>query len=154
VLAGGAAGLLLAACTDTPAPAPAPTTPPPPDPLLAELAAERTLLAAYDAAIARHPGLRPRLAGPRADHAEHVTALARYAGEPTPTPTPSISSPAVTSPAPAVPGTPAAALAGLRAAERAAASARGTAALTATPARAALLAGISASEASHLVVLA
>jgi hypothetical protein len=52
-----------------------------------------------------------------------------------------------------VPGTPAAALAALRAAERAAASARGTAALTAPADRARLLAGISASESSHLVVL-
>jgi hypothetical protein len=53
-----------------------------------------------------------------------------------------------------VPVTPAAAVAALRAAERAAASARGTAALTATPDRARLLAGISASEASHVAVLA
>jgi hypothetical protein len=53
-----------------------------------------------------------------------------------------------------VPGTVRAAVAALRAAERAAASARGTVALTAPPDRARLLAGISASEASHVVVLA
>jgi hypothetical protein len=52
-----------------------------------------------------------------------------------------------------VPATPAAAVAALRAAERAAASARGTVALTAPPDRARLLAGISASEASHVAVL-
>ena len=53
-----------------------------------------------------------------------------------------------------MPATLAAALAALRAAERAAASARGTVALTAPPDRARLLAGISASESSHVVVLA
>jgi hypothetical protein len=53
-----------------------------------------------------------------------------------------------------VPATVAAAVAALRAAERAAASARGTVALTAPPDRARLLAGISASEASHVAVLA
>ncbi|HEV7657047.1 MAG TPA: hypothetical protein VGP36_20275 [Mycobacteriales bacterium] len=53
-----------------------------------------------------------------------------------------------------VPRTAALALAVLRGAERAAASARGTVALTAPADRARLLAGISASESSHLVVLA
>jgi hypothetical protein len=59
----------------------------------------------------------------------------------TPTPTASVA------------GTVAAALAALRAGERAAASARGTVALTAPADRARLLAGISASEASHVAAL-
>jgi hypothetical protein len=53
-----------------------------------------------------------------------------------------------------VAATAGAALAALRAAERSAASARGTVALTAPADRARLLAGISASEASHLAALA
>jgi hypothetical protein len=53
-----------------------------------------------------------------------------------------------------VPGTAVGALAALRGVERAAVTARGTAALTAPATRARLLAGITASEASHLVVLA
>ena len=162
--------LLLAGCTgEADAPGPAPTTPPPPDPLLAELSDESRLVATYDAAIARHPGLRARLAGLREDHLRHAQALAAVLGLPAPGGTPDAggtagpgrTGPGGTGPggvptaaATPVPATPAAALAALRAAERAATSARGTAALTAAAARASLLAAISASEASHLVVLA
>ena len=166
------------------------------DPLLAELASERRLIASYDATIARHPRLRGRLTGLRTDHVEHAVALATALGLPAPDagttasggmpdpgPTggtapgatggaagsagtggagrgagapgvPGTSGTSGVPGVPGVPGTPAAAVAALRAAERAAASARGTAALTATADRAALLAGISASEATHLVVLA
>lgn len=190
VLAAGAAGVALTGCTVGARPAPTPTTPPPPDPLLAELMSERRLIASYDATIARHPGLRGRLTGLRADHLEHAAALATALGRPAPDaagtaapggptdpgPTSGPTDPSPTDPSPtggasrpdgtggassspgpgvpAVPGTPVAAVTALRAAERAAASARGTAALTATADRAALLAGISASEATHLVVLA
>lgn len=127
--------------------APAPTTsPPPPDPLLAELVDERALLVLYDAVARRHPALRTRLAGPRADHAEHVTALEQLLGT---TPAPTASVPAV-----GVPAAPKAALAALRSAERAAANARSAAALDATGERSGVLASIAASEATHGLVLA
>jgi hypothetical protein len=152
VLAAGAGGALLTACTAGGSPAAVPTTPPPPDPLLAELAQEQRLVAVYDATATRYPALRARLAGPRADHAEHAAALTRLLGRPAGLPSPAATATASAAPV-LVAKTAAAALVGLRAAERAAASARGTAALTASADRARLLAGISASEASHLVVL-
>ena len=172
VLIGGSVGvgLLVAGCTSDGPSSPTPTSPAPPDPLLAELADERTLIAAYDATTARYPALRARLSAVRADHAAHAAALVTALGPAAP-PSPASSSPSGTSPSPSgtssggtasggtasggpVPGTVGAALAALRAAERAAASARGTVALTAPPDRARLLAGISASEASHVAVLA
>jgi len=167
VLIGGTvgAGLLVAGCTSGGPDASAPTTPPP-DPLLAELADERRLVAAYDATVARYPALRGRLAAVRADHAAHAAALVTALGPAAPTPDATAAgsaaptagataTPAATATpgATAVPGTATAALAALRAAERAAASARGTVALTAPADRARLLAGISACESSHLVVL-
>jgi hypothetical protein len=160
VLIGGTvgAGLLLAGCTPDGPSSPAPTTAPPPDPLLAELADERRLVAAYDATIARYPALRARLAAVRTDHAAHAAALATALG-PAATPsttqsaTPDTATPTPT-PTQTVAATVGAALGALRAAERSAAAARGTVALTAPADRARLLAGISASEASHLAVLA
>ena len=171
VLIGGSVGvgLLVAGCTSDGPSSPAPTSPAPPDPLLAELADERTLIAAYDATMARHPALRARLSAVRADHAAHAAALVTALGPAAPpspapsgtTPAPSGTSPSSTGTASSatassspVPGTAVAAVAALRAAERAAASGRGTIALTAPPDRARLLAGISASEASHVAVLA
>jgi hypothetical protein len=178
VLIGGSVGvgLLVAGCTSDGPSSAAPSSPAPPDPLLAELADERTLIAAYDATMARSPALRARLGAVRSDHAAHAAALVTALGpaaprSPTtpapsgtrPTPSGTSPSPRGTSPSATVPGSPsgspvpgtlAAAVAALRAAERAAASARGTVALTAPPDRARLLAGISASEASHVAVLA
>ena len=146
MLAGLALAGLAGACeagTPAPAPDPASPTPPPPDALLAELVDERSLLATYDRAIARHPALRARLAGPRADHAEHVGALERL-----------LTAPPSASPVPVgVPGTTAGALAALRSAERAASNARASAALTASADRAGVLASIAASEATHGLVL-
>ncbi|HZB48444.1 MAG TPA: hypothetical protein VE547_05070 [Mycobacteriales bacterium] len=150
-LAGAGAGALAAAgCTAAggPAATPAPTIPPPPDPLLAELADELTLTAAYAATVARHPALASRLTGIRDDHVEHADALRREldaAGAPAPTRSPAPPRP--------VPASPAAALAALRAAERAAAAARGAVALAAPGDRAGLLASIAACETSHLRVL-
>jgi hypothetical protein len=167
VLIGGSVGvgLLIAGCTPDGPSSPVPTSPPPPDPLLAELADERKLVAAYDATMVRHPALRARLSAVRDDHAAHaaalVTALGPAAPPATPSPTESTSASLSTGvessgtvpSASAVPATVGAAVAVLRAAERAAASARGTIVLTAPPDRARLLAGISASEASHVAVL-
>jgi hypothetical protein len=170
VLIGGSVGvgLLVAGCTSDGPSDPAPTSPPPPDPLLAELADERTLIAAYDATMVRHPALRARLSAVRDDHAAHAAALVTALGPAAP-PSPAATTPATVSPTvspstgvgsggtqpsgSAVPATAGAAVAVLRAAERAAASARGTVALTAPADRARLLAGISASEASHVAVL-
>ena len=155
VLIGGTvgAGLLLAGCTSDGPSGAAPTAPPPPDPLLAELADERRLVAAYDATMARYPALRGRLTAVRADHAAHAAALGQALGPAaTPSASPGSASPTQT-PTPTAAATAGAALAALRAAERSAASARGTVALTAPADRARLLAGISASEASHLAVL-
>lgn len=150
-------GLLVAGCTAGSPSSPAPTSPPAPDPLLAELADERSLIAAYDATMARYPALRSRLTSVRDDHAAHAAALVAALG-PAASPSSSpASSPTGTStagpPGSPVPRTVGAAVAVLRAAERSAASARGTVALTAPADRARLLAGISASEASHVAVL-
>ncbi|HEY7104354.1 MAG TPA: ferritin-like domain-containing protein [Mycobacteriales bacterium] len=166
VLIGGSVGvgLLVAGCTAGGPSSPAPTTPAPPDPLLAELTDERRLIAAYDATVARHPALRARLTAVRDEHAAHAAALVTALGPaapPSPTTPAASASPTVSlstgvessGSGSRVPATPAAAVAALRAAERAAASARGTVALTAPPDRARLLAGISASEASHVAVL-
>jgi hypothetical protein len=151
----GLAGLGgLAGCTgrrggglSTPA-TPTPT-PPPPDPLLAELADERRLLAAYDAVGRGHPALAARIAPPRADHAAHEAALAQAVDEngnsAAPTGSPSRAIP--------LPAAPAAVLARLRAAERAASAARSAAALTAPGQRSGLLASIAASEATHELIL-
>jgi len=160
-------GLLVAGCTSGGPSSPAPTSPAAPDPLLAELADERSLIAAYDATMASYPAVRARLRSVRDDHAAHAAALVNVLGaaassspseatSSTGSSTGSPTSGATPSAAPSgrpVPATVAAAVAVLRAAERSAASARGTVALTAAPDRARLLAGISASEASHVAVL-
>jgi hypothetical protein len=148
VLAGLALAWLAGACepgTRLPAPTPTTTEPPPPDPLLAELIDERALLATYDAATGRHPALQATLAGPRADHVQHVAALERALG--------TAASPVPRVGGVGVPGAPASALAALRSAERAASNARAAAALTAPSDRAGLLASIAASEATHELVL-
>jgi hypothetical protein len=142
-----AAGALGAGCerdrrgsaTGTPSPAP-------PDPLLADLADERDLLARYDAVAAAHPALASRLAPLRDDHREHAAALARALGDAAPG-APSDSVPAPT------PGTPGAALAALATAERDAARRNTRSCLTAPADRAALLASIAACEATHEVLL-
>src|SRR5207247_435053 len=64
-----------------PAGATTPPAPPPrPDPLVAELDAERRLLAGYDATSAAHPALAARLAPLRADHVAPAAALDRALG--------------------------------------------------------------------------
>jgi hypothetical protein len=131
----------LAACTRE---APAPV-PPDPDDLLRSAAAdrERALLREYDAALLALPALAARLAPVRAEHAAHLAAL--LGPEPTAT-----GQPAATTAPPAEP----ASVQRLVAAERAAATAHGGAALEASQQLAGLLASLAASEASHPVALA
>ncbi|MDQ1666803.1 MAG: hypothetical protein QOH75_2834 [Actinomycetota bacterium] len=150
----GAATLLVAGCTRTSAPEP-PPGPTPDERLAARVAAEiSTLVAAYAATIARHPGTRPRLSTLMTEHEAHLSALHAT----TPTPTPSATASASSSPTPSgtaapVPATPADARAALATAEAAAASRRGDQALRARPELARLLASIAACGAGHVVLL-
>ncbi len=147
-----ACAVLTACRLDRRSPArPAPTASPIPRPsrptaLLALVAAEHDLLAAYDATLARHPALLPRLAALRADHAAHLDALAAVArvraGTPLPANTPAN-----------LPGVAGAALAALRAAEAAAAARTGAACLAAPATQAALLGSIAACESAHRLLL-
>lgn len=116
----------VAACTSTP------SRPAKVDPDVALRAAaverERGLLARYDAAPPS-----PVVAAIRAEHEQHLTAL----GAPSPAPT-----------------APPPASGSLVAAERAAAAGHAADAMKASPALAAVLASLAASEASHPVALA
>lgn len=145
-LLGAAAALPLAGCTSDDGP------PPPPDPddaLRAEaVERERSLLREYDAVLLALPDLAVRLTPLRGHHAEHLLALTGAAS----TPAPEASGDPV--PAVPVPATAAAALAGLADAERAAATGHRAGALAASRSLAAVLATLSASEASHPVALA
>jgi hypothetical protein len=133
----------------------------PVEPFSLYLAAERRLRDSYAATIAKHPSLKPRLAALMAEHTEHVLAMEAAIGEaaqssPSGAPTGSPSSAPATPDAAAkaaVPATPNGAVAALRAAEKAAAARYATACLAENGSRAALLASVSACEASHLVVL-
>lgn len=145
----GASGLLLlAGCTSDPAPPPA--APVDPDDALrgAAVERERELLRSYDAVLLALPDLASRLVAVRGEHAEHLLALTGRA--PTPSPAGS-SAPGV--PAVPPPATAAAALSSLAAAERAAATAHAADVAAASRPLAGLLAALSASEASHPVVL-
>lgn len=146
----GAAVSLAAACT-----ADRPPSPRPVDPDVALVAAaqrrEQALLAAYDAALLRAPGLGDLVGSLRDDHAAHLAALRSPAGSP---------SPAVLPPRPSgQPARPAGAsvLAGERAAlaalERSTAAEHARAVATASPDLAQLLASLAACESSHVVLL-
>lgn len=143
-LLGMSAAVPLAACTRD-------ASPPPPDPddLLRSAAVERerALLREYEAVLLVLPDLAVRLTPLMAEHAEHLLSLTRATATP--------SAAASGDPVPQVPppATAAAALSGLVTAERAAATAHATAALEASRELAGLLASLSASEASHPVVL-
>ena len=154
-LLGAGALLLVAGCREAPTPA---TPPVDPDDALRAAASERerVLLRAYDAALLAAPSLAARLAPLRAEHVEHLTALAgpRASGGPVaqaPTGSPAASAPPA--PAPPAPAPPAAVLAGLVRAEQSAAAGHGGAVGGASRPLAALLAVLAASEASHPVVL-
>ncbi|PZS32222.1 MAG: hypothetical protein DLM59_08595 [Pseudonocardiales bacterium] len=144
VLGGGTALVAASACDPLGRSGPRPrrSPSPGPDPLLELLAAERALLSQYDVVLARFPAA-PGAAAVRADHAAHVDALRAL-----------VHAPAAASPAPvSPPGTTAAAVAMLRAAETSAAARATDACLAAPAARAALLGSIAACETAHLVLL-
>lgn len=148
----GAGALLLAGCTAEAPPGPAPVDP---DDALraAAVAREGALLQAYDAALRAAPSLTARLAPVRAEHAVHLAALTG------PGPSPSSSRSALPgAPGPGAPGPATSAgatgvLAGLVRAEQAAATGHAGDVAAASRPLAALLASLSASEASHPVVL-
>lgn len=106
---------------------------------------EADLLAAYDATLARHPGLRTSLSPLRAEHAEHWAALAPAGAPPLATASPTATPP---------PEKSADAVRALIDLERRAVRARGDGCLVATLSLAPLLGSIAASEAAHAAVLA
>ena len=113
---------------------------------------ETALIARYGAVLAALPGLAGQLRPLLAQHHDHLARLRgrliipRAAAQPSASPSPS------PRPAP-VPGTPAGALADLRDAENAAAVALLAHLDTAPPSLAQLLVSISASEATHALIL-
>lgn len=124
--------------------------PVPPADVLAALGRERALLAAYDAALAA--GANALWSAVRAEHAAHVTALTALL--PATSASPSSASPSGTVSPSGSPTVRAPGVAGLVAAERAAAAAARAACLTGNGTAAVLLACIAASESSHAAVLA
>jgi hypothetical protein len=129
-----------------------------PDAAIQETAAdaERALLAAYAATVARHPELSGIVAAPSTHHAEHLAALTDGTMTPAATATASGGSPTTPRSAalsPAVSDDPRAAVAALAAAERAAAAHRLKNLDAASPALARLLASVGAAEAAHAALL-
>jgi len=140
---------------------------------------ERDLLAGYDAAIARHPGLAALLGGLRAQHAQHLAALAAQvptlatatpsdgsggspsgtagtAGTASPRVPASAFAPGNAGPSAGVDDSPparAAALTQLAAAERTAADAHRAGCLAATTSLVPLLASLRAAESCHADLL-
>lgn len=162
MLTGALAGLLTPALTACTGDGDEPEGPPPPDPdvVAADRAAdvERRLLAAYDAALVLAPQLTDRLLPLRGDHVAHLAALGlpetpeQPPTDPSagPTPTPS---PAPTVAPPPLPAEPGALLAALAELERRAAAGHGRDAVLRGRGVGAVLASLSASEASHVVAL-
>lgn len=115
---------------------------------------ESTLIARYGAVLAAVPGLAGELRPLLAQHHDHLARLRARLIIPRATAQPSASPSGTPSPRPApVPGTPAAALADLRDAENAAAAALLAHLAAAPPSLAQLLVSISASEATHALIL-
>jgi hypothetical protein len=155
VLAAAAAALPLAAAGCKGIEALGSPPKPAPDVAVAStaVAVERQLIAHYGAVLGAVPALAPTLRPLLAQHHEHLALLrARLivpaGGQPLPTPH-------VTTPGPVPPSftTPAAALRYLRDAENSAATALLARLATAPPSLAQLLASISASEATHALIL-
>ena len=143
LVVGGIAG--CSSSPDTDPNAPAPTGADDPDFTLrgTVVAAEVTLLAAYDDTIRAHSGLRATLQPLRDNHAAHLAAVNIGSAVTPPAPTP-----------PAIPDSPRAALRQLAALEAAAATQRAADCLTASRWQFSReLALIGASEASHHTAL-
>lgn len=144
VLAAGSLGALTACTSSDPVP------PAPVDPDVALVAAavvrEQALLTSYDDALAAHPELAALLTPLREQHFQHLARL-----QPATTATTTATAGPLGSPSRG--GSPLARRAALAALERAASAAHGAAAVTASRQLAPLLASLSASEASHVVVL-
>ena len=98
---------------------------------------ERALLSSYDAVLAALPTLAARLAPLRAEHEQHLAALAAPSPSPSPSAAPTVRT-----------------VAQLVALERTTAAAHATDALSASRELAMVLASLAASEASHPVGLA
>ena len=153
-----AAGLpLLAGCKGIGALGTPPT--PLPDVAIATdaIAGERALIARYDAVLRAMPGLAGQLRPLLAQHTEHLARLrgrlAEPAGATQPAAGPSGGTSTAASGSPPVPSTPAAALASLRSAENSASAALASHLPAGSPSFAQLLASISASEATHALLL-
>ncbi|MFI9719609.1 hypothetical protein ACIHFE_08120 [Streptomyces sp. NPDC052396] len=148
VLAGGAAALLLSGCSGTARPGPADGRAPDGSTLRARAARRSAeLLGRYDATLAAHPALAPRLRPLRDQVARHVQALG------TPTAAPSASPATTPAASPTAPGDEKAALEALADAERRTTEAH-TAALANAPGELArLLASIAAAGAAHTYLL-
>ncbi|MFD3661160.1 hypothetical protein ACFWVF_11255 [Streptomyces sp. NPDC058659] len=125
---------------------------------LRSVTAARNLLERYDAVLAAHPALAPRLTAPRRSVVAHAKALGEGGTTVKPvTASPSASasvSPSAAAPAPVpVPADPRAALEDLAAAERKASDGHLNALLTAPPEYARLLASVAAAGAAHAYLL-
>jgi hypothetical protein len=157
VLAGLGATLLVSGCSAAPRsgdePVEAPTVDPDEEILRAAADAERALLAAYGATIARHPTLTERLAVFSAHHGEHLAAFTNAPPSPSGPIQSATANPIDPAAATGVSDDPLAAVATLATAERAAAG-RSLGDLDgASPTLARLLASVGAAEAAHAALL-
>jgi hypothetical protein len=119
----------------------------------AAMAVEVQLIAQYDAALAALPALAGTLRPLLAQHHDHLARLRARLIIPAGHPLPTLSPGARARRGAPAPGTPTAALGQLRAAEDAASGALLAHLVTAPPSLAQLLASISASEATHALIL-
>jgi len=116
--------------------------------LLRAVTAEQNLIWIYKRTMASYSALAPSLGVLLAEHQAHVAHLRARIVEP-----PGKSVPDTVTSKPAVPGTPATALAQLRAAEQSASTAQLRRLAGASPSLAQLYASIAASEATHVTAL-
>jgi len=116
--------------------------------LLQAVTAEQNLIWIYKRTMASYSALAPSLGALLAEHQAHLAQLRGRIVEP-----PGKSVPATVTSKPAVPGTPATALAQLRAAEQSASTAQLRRLAGASPSLAQLYASIAASEATHVTTL-
>jgi hypothetical protein len=149
-----ASALMTAGCSSGSTDSPPPQSPRiDPDIAIRAAAAEseRTLLAAYAAAVGRHPALSEQLVPLSAHHSEHLAAFVEAAAEPT-TSTTATATPTTSATSP-ISDDPVVAAAALAAAERAAATDRLSELELASPELARLLASSAGAEAAHAALL-